>query len=428
MLKLLKCEDSHQTMKTGHACSDDNFANGITNGAEWYDVPGGMEDFNYLHSNCFEITMELSCCKYPAAKQLTREWELNKESLMLFMEATHAGVHGRCLDSETGEPIYQAFIEVESINHTVSTNRNGQYWRLLPPGQFRVRASAHGYEVTEYEVIKVEDKLGKMLDFKLQKSSSLPVSEVASKYVSKNNGDSKTIELNGEGFLTSPQYVYHHYEDLQTQMAYFAHKYSNFSRLYSIGKSVRGRELWVLEISDNPGLHESLEPEFKYVGNMHGNEAVGREMLLLLIKHLLEGYGVDQRITRLVDSTRIHIMPTMNPDGFEMSMEGDRSSIRGRANANNHDLNRNFPDQFTGQTSRTEPEVEAIMKWSREYPFVLSANLHGGSLVANYPYDSNSEGRTVYSPSPDDGVFRSLALAYSRAHKKMHLGQVISYF
>ena len=99
-------------MKTGHACSDDNFRNGITNGAEWYDVPGGMEDFNYLHSNCFEITMELSCCKYPAAKQLAREWELNKESLFQFMEATHAGIHGKCVDSETGQPIPQAFIQV----------------------------------------------------------------------------------------------------------------------------------------------------------------------------------------------------------------------------------------------------------------------------------------------------------------------------
>ena len=79
----------HETMKTGKVCPGDNFKNGITNGAQWYDVPGGMEDFNYMHSNCFEITMELSCCKYPKASELQKEWQLNKESLMLFMESTH---------------------------------------------------------------------------------------------------------------------------------------------------------------------------------------------------------------------------------------------------------------------------------------------------------------------------------------------------
>ena len=86
-------------------------------------------------------------------------------------------------------------------------------------------------------------------------------------------------------------------------------------------------------------------------------------------------------------SYRIHIMPTMNPDGFERSTEGDHSGVSGRENANNVDLNRNFPDQFRSAANRRQPEVEAMMQWSRQYPFVLSANLHGGSLVANYPFD-----------------------------------------
>ena len=51
-----------------------------------------MEDFNYLHSNCFEITMVLSCCNYLMAKELTQVWQNNQESLLLFLEATSMGV------------------------------------------------------------------------------------------------------------------------------------------------------------------------------------------------------------------------------------------------------------------------------------------------------------------------------------------------
>ena len=57
---------------------------------------------------------------------------------------------------------------------------------------------------------------------------------------------------------------------------------------------------------------------------MHGNEVVGRELLLLLIKFLCENYGSNKQITEIVNSTRIHIMPTMNPDGYEHSSEGKR--------------------------------------------------------------------------------------------------------
>jgi carboxypeptidase D len=47
-----------------------------------------MQDFNYLHSNAFEITIELSCCKYPSAAggNLEKEWDNNKEALLTYME------------------------------------------------------------------------------------------------------------------------------------------------------------------------------------------------------------------------------------------------------------------------------------------------------------------------------------------------------
>ena len=341
---------NHDTMKTGKVCQGDYFPGGITNGAAWYDVPGGMEDFNYVHSNCFEITMELSCCKYPKAKQLQSEWGLNKESLLQFMEATHAGVRGKCIDADSKEPIEQAIIEVNEIAHNVTSNHFGQYWRLLPPGQYSIRASAYGYEPTEVITVQVDAATGQRkepLDFRLRKRSVTNISSAAAsvlpsadRMASSSNAEATNNVLSPDGFLTPPDYVYHDYEDLRTQMAFYAHKYPDITRLYSIGKSVNERDLWVLEISDNPGSHETLEPEFKYVANMHGNEAVGREMLLLLIKSFCESYGLDERITTLINSTRIHIMPSMNPDGFENSREGDRNSVRGRENYNRVDLNR----------------------------------------------------------------------------------------
>jgi hypothetical protein len=53
------------------------------------------------------------------------------------------------------------------------------------------------------------------------------------------------------------------------------------------------------------------------------------------------------------------------------------------------------------------------MQWVSTLPFVLSANLHGGSLVANYPFDDAAEGHSTYSKSPDDETFKVLSEAYS---------------
>jgi len=65
-----------------------------------------------------------------------------------------------------------------------------------------------------------------------------------------------------------------------------------------------------------------------------------------------------------------------------------------------------------------------MMDWIRNNSFVLSANLHGGSLVANYPFDDFPDGkRSGSNPSQDDKLFKELALSYSNAHPTMHLGK-----
>lgn len=86
-------------------------------------------------------------------------------------------------------------------------------------------------------------------------------------------------------------------------------------------------------------------------------------------------------------------------------------------------LARNFPDQFDRKRegSIEQKETRLVKEWIDSVPFVMSANFHGGSLVANYPYDDRPDKRSVYSATPDDDIFRKIALTYSENHPKMHL-------
>jgi carboxypeptidase D len=211
---------------------------------------------------------------------------------------------------------------------------------------------------------------------------------------------------------------YHNYERLTAFLQNMATAHPTIARVFSIGKSAQGRELWAIRISDNVGVNEA-EPEFKYIANMHGDETVGREMCVYLIELILSNYQKDdsalsQRMTKLVNSTDIYIVPTMNPDGFERGT---------RANANYKDLNRDFPDQFTSLQNNAngrQPETAAIMSFVSSHHFVLSANFHGGSVVANYPWDGNKNYRSgVYSGCPDDAVFKTVASTYANAHTTM---------
>jgi len=143
-------------------------------------------------------------------------------------------------------------------------------------------------------------------------------------------------------------------------------------------------------------------------------------------------------------------MPTMNPDGFEYEYKQTNHAVGpGRLNANKVDLNRNFPQielersskkdiavpkkefnnnenylsKLSKNSNQLESEVRAAIHWSLIYPFVLSGNLHGGALVANYPFDNQIQGsKKPESISPDDSTLQMLAKAYSHAHTKMSKG------
>ncbi|WP_408096797.1 M14 family zinc carboxypeptidase [Peredibacter sp. HCB2-198] len=185
-----------------------------------------------------------------------------------------------------------------------------------------------------------------------------------------------------------------------------ARRFPNIMRLFSIGKSVRGKDLWVMKISDNPAADE-VEPEFKYISSMHGDEITGRELTVALIEEIGQKYGRDPELTELVNNTELFIMPSMNPDGSDM---------RQRANANYVDLNRNFPDMTRDtQSSPNGRQIEnqAVMAFQASRQFSLSANFHGGTIVANYPWDSK------YDLHPLNDFVKELSVEYAELNPEM---------
>ncbi|GJQ71584.1 hypothetical protein Trydic_g11287 [Trypoxylus dichotomus] len=176
--------------------------------------------------------------------------------------------------------------------------------------------------------------------------------------------------------------------------------------LYSIGKSVEGRELWVMQISAGSKNDTSL-PNVKLIGNMHGNEVAGRELLLHFIEYILAEYTKDEAVTWLLDNTKLHIMPTLNPDGYE-----SLNLVSG-----------GWCDGSKGRENARGVEVKAVIEWLDRIPFVLSAALHGGALVVNYPFDTQKNFKSFSkepSLSPDNDVFVHLAETYADNHLVMH--------
>ncbi|PKK17636.1 AE binding protein 1, partial [Columba livia] len=260
---------------------------------------------------------------------------------------------------------------------------------------------------------------------------------------------------------------HHSYKDMRQLMKVVNEECPTITRIYNIGKSSRGLKLYAMEISDNPGEHETGEPEFRYTAGLHGHEALGRELLLLLMQFLCREYrDGNPRVRNLVTDTRIHLVPALNPDGYELAREAGSELgnwALGHWTEEGYDLFENFPDlasalwaaeerrlvphkfpnhhipipeHYLAEDAAVAVETRAILAWMEKNPFVLGANLQGGEKLVSFPFDTARPPSATAAPrvaphddyeddnpevqeTPDHAIFRWLAISYASAHLTM---------
>lgn len=213
------------------------------------------------------------------------------------------------------------------------------------------------------------------------------------------------------------------YEQYDSMMHYFADTYPSICRIDTFGTSVEGRLLLALKISDNVEQHED-EPAFFYTSTMHGDELVGYVLCLRFADFLLSNYGSDTEVDRIINDVELWINPLSNPDGayYPDNNSTVQASIRGNVNGVN--LNRNFPDPKSGEADDPggrQPETQAMMAFMKQIRPNLSANIHSGAEVVNYPWDHK------YARHPDDAWYVLISREYADEARAVNSGYLNLY-
>ena len=176
------------------------------------------------------------------------------------------------------------------------------------------------------------------------------------------------------------------YEQYTEYMQDLSASYPSICHLDTIGTTTEGRLLLCMRIDKDINT-EKNRPKLFYSAAMHGNELTGAMMLLYLLDTLAK--NIDN-ICLSSSFPIIYICPFANPDGTWAAGNSDISGAM-RYNANYVDLNRNYPDIRSSQNSDGESiqkETQAFIAYQKKEKFHISCNIHTGSEVFNYPWDT----------------------------------------
>jgi hypothetical protein len=278
------------------------------------------------------------------------------------------------------------------------------------------------YETDNIYMPKNSDILGgspgEYVDFLITKSELIKLSE-----------DNLTYSIVDFDYYVSNALAaddYHTFLEMEQILIDINENYSDITRLFSIGSSYEDREIWCLEISDNPGIEEG-EPGVLFTGVHHAREWPTMEICLNVADELTSNYGFDDNITNIVNNRRIWIVVCVNPDGYYYDHDLHNGNRWWRKNrfyfpefgTYGVDLNRNYAgscngddlgmwgstgmshnpsnELFCGINQFTESESQAIRNLIIENDIcaAISWHTHGELVMWPWGYSKNIQ-------APDD--------------------------
>ena len=138
-----------------------DYNNGVTNGAQWYMIGGGRQDYMNGYAQCRELTIECSNTKCPSATQMPSFWNINKNSIFAFVNQCLNGIHGTVVDAVSKAPIAGATINIlghDDQYSTISTGLAGDFHRPIKAGTYNVAIIKNGYETYETQVTVADNE------------------------------------------------------------------------------------------------------------------------------------------------------------------------------------------------------------------------------------------------------------------------------
>jgi hypothetical protein len=176
----------------------------------------------------------------------------------------------------------------------------------------------------------------------------------------------------------------------------WAKAHPQLTELYSIGESLEGNPLMVLEITNKETGPPLEKPGYYYDGNIHAGELTGAEVALHFAWYLLTNYGKDPAVTHLVDTRTLYVRPKFNPDGADVTLttiHGPRSTPRPYDEDADGLLDEDPPNDLDGDgvaTTMRVPNPHGVWKKSSEDTRIMVRRKQGE--VGGEFYDIYSEG------------------------------------